>query len=99
MDSLFHPDIYTHFSHMAGDASKDRLLTSEIAELQARVQALLRDNHELRQELSKVAGVNPGKFRSGHKVNLICCNLPLMRVKNKSLMVSHCICMEIEMLT
>ena len=56
---------------MAGDASKDRLLTSEIAELQARVQALLKDNHELRQELSKIAGVDLSRFRSGHKVRSV----------------------------
>ncbi len=55
---------------MAGNTSKDRLLTSEIAELQARLQTLLKDNHELRQELSKIAGVDLSRFRSGHKVSI-----------------------------
>ena len=49
-------------------ASKDRLLNSEIAELQSKVQALLKDNHELRKELIKVSGTDPSRLRSGRKV-------------------------------
>ena len=41
------------------DTSKDRLLTSEVQELQARLQALERENHDLRQDLAKTTGVDP----------------------------------------
>lgn len=32
------------------------------------MQALLRENHELRQEMAKTSGVDPSKIRSGRKV-------------------------------
>lgn len=50
------------------DTSKDRLLTSEVQELQARVQSLERENHDLRQELAKTTGVDPSRLRSSRKV-------------------------------
>lgn len=53
-------------------ASKDRLLTSEIAELQVRVQSLLKENHELRKELGKVSGMDSSRIRSGRKVSVDC---------------------------
>ena len=59
-------DLYSSFSPAEPDVSKDRLLTSEIAELQARVQGLLMENHELRQDLAKIAGAKG--IRSGRKV-------------------------------
>ena len=60
----------TKLSHLGSGVSnsKDRLLTSEIAELQGRVQALLKENHELRKELVKVSGMDPSRIRSGRKV-------------------------------
>lgn len=54
------------------NTSKDRLLTSEISELQAKLQALLSENHELRQELAKASGVDPSRIRSGRKVCTAC---------------------------
>ena len=43
-------------------------MTSEIRELQAKVQALEKENHELKQELAKTAGVDPSKIRTRRKV-------------------------------
>ncbi len=48
--------------------AKDRLLTSEIKELQAKLQALEMANYKLTQELAKVSGVDPSKIRGGRKV-------------------------------
>lgn len=59
---LFSP---TESTDSSVNTSKDRLLTSEIAELQARVQGLLMQNHELRQELAKTS---PSRISSSRKV-------------------------------
>ena len=50
-------------------ASKDRLLTSEIKELQTKIQHLEKENHELRQELAKTSGIHLSKLRAGRKVS------------------------------
>lgn len=48
--------------------SKDRLLTSEIAELQAKMQSLLKENRDLRLELSKISGADLSRIHSSRKV-------------------------------
>ena len=48
--------------------SKDRLLHSEIRELQMKVSSLEKENHELRLHLGKQAGVDPNTFLTGRKV-------------------------------
>ena len=55
------------------NTSKDRLLTSEIAELQARVQGLLMQNHDLRQELTKTSPSRIGSSRKVCHLCLVCC--------------------------
>ena len=59
----------------AFSTAKDRLLTSEIRELQAKVQALEKENHELKQELAKTVGVDPSKIRTRRKVHPWLCLL------------------------
>lgn len=48
--------------------SKDRLLTSEITELQAKMQSLLKENRDLRLEQSKISGADLSRIHSSRKV-------------------------------
>lgn len=48
--------------------SRDRLLHSEVRELQSKVTTLERENHELRQQLAKLEGVDPSRIRTGRQV-------------------------------
>ena len=68
------------------DASNDRLLTSEVMELHAKLQALEKENHELRQEFAKTTGVAPSRIRSKIKVCYPGCGL---------LMIYMCVCVSI----
>lgn len=50
-------------------SSGDRLLHSEVKELQSKVTSLERENHELRQLLAKSEGVDPSHIRPGRQVH------------------------------
>ena len=64
------PLIPGHSRSSTFDTSNDRLLTSEVSELQAKLQALVRENHELRQEIAKIPGLDASRIRSKRNVRV-----------------------------
>ncbi len=69
VNSIVTSSILLNCSPSQFNTSKDRLLTSEIAEMHVKLQALEKENRELREELLKAGGSSElSRIRSGRKV-------------------------------